>query len=91
MRTSTTVILLGIPFALWGIVASTFTWLGVSAGNDYIFYLGYAGVAMGSFLSCKLAYQKGRLDQKRIAEPAGALNEGHRAPGVIREPLNRPS
>jgi len=59
-----TVFLLSIPFSLLAIVMATFVWMGSEAGTDSIFYIGYLGVVIAAFVTCKVAYQKGRIDER---------------------------
>lgn len=64
MKQIRTVILLSIPFSLLSIVMATFVWMGSEAGTDSIHYIGYVGVVIAASVTCKVSYQKGRIDER---------------------------
>lgn len=64
MKQLRTVCLLSVPFSLLAIVMATFVWMGSEAGTDSIPYIGYLGVVIAAFVTCKVVYQKGRIDER---------------------------
>ena len=64
MKNRKTVLLLSIPFSLFGIVQATFVWMGYETGIRSIHYMGYFGVALTVNVAFDVVYRKGRLDER---------------------------